>query len=65
MAPIETFEEHQHLLNLKEQESMIASQHEQRLASEMQIGNDPARMAAGNQLELIEEPDYQMEGIIG
>ena len=42
---------------------MIASQHEQRLANEIQLQNDPNEMRANQQLEFVEEQEQQMEGI--
>ena len=44
---VESYEEHQQLMQIRQQEAMIASQHEQRLANEMQLGPDPERIPAG------------------
>jgi len=61
--PVSSFEEHQEILQVRQQEAMIASQHEQRLGSEFQLSNDPSEMRASNQLELIQEAEQQMEGV--
>ena len=51
---VSSFDEHQQLLSFKQQNSMIASQHEQRLDMEIQLQNDPNEMRATQQLELID-----------
>jgi len=55
-----SFEEHQQLVRVRQQESMIASQHDQRVANEMQLQNDPDEMRASQQLELIEDGSVPM-----
>ena len=61
--PVNTFEEHQQILEVRQQEAMVSSQHDQRLGSEFQLSNDPSEMRASNQLELIQEAEQQMEGV--
>ena len=39
---------------------MISSQHDQRVANEMQLQNDPNEMRASQQLELIEDGSVPM-----
>ena len=39
---------------------MISSQHDQRVANEMQLQNDPNEMRASQQLELIEDESVPM-----
>ena len=39
---------------------MIASQHEQRLATEIQLQNDPGEMRSPQQLELIDDGSVPM-----
>ena len=39
---------------------MIASQHEQRLANEIQLNNDPNEMRAAQQLELVDDGSVPM-----
>ena len=55
-----SFEEHQQLVRVRQQESMISSQHDQRVANEMQLQNDPDEMRASQQLELIEDGSVPM-----
>ena len=61
MQPVQSFDEMQQNLQIRQQEAMVASQHEQRQANEIQLSNDPSEMRASNQLELIDDGSVPME----